>query len=525
MSIKLKKYCILLLQFVFFNTEIIGQGQIAPIRISSTTNDIYIGKYLYVAGTKLNRHDRNLLSFSYLKQCKTLKFWIQNVNIKDTLNMCLLTSKQNRLRLYETAIDSGSNLKILTHEIKPQKLIAESFGYEITIPPKKLYGYTLNHEGNIYPEDFTPVLTDRLQLIHSQNDQFVKTNWLLSFLFLIIGVATFLFIAGLLMFVNSQSLIYLWGGGYSAANALFLLLNVDYYFNFPSFSVTGLIVPTQHVVFAFYTLFISIFFQFKSQNIFLYRLSIALVLTALGLMLLSTVLIYTDISSWLNMFDNQTFVVLEGCLVSLLLYGSTLNIPQKTYVVIGSFGMIVMSVVASLLDIYGQTDIQFFWRTPIAIYGLGILFDLFCLAVALSQRLQNEIEQKNEFENTIIRERLQFDVQLAETEMTALRAQMNPHFIFNCLNSIKLYTLENDSLKATEYMTKFSRLIRLVLENSRSERITLANELETLELYIEMEAMRFKNKVAYQINLADNIDTHYIEIPPLLIQPYVENAI
>lgn len=77
-------------------------------------------------------------------------------------------------------------------------------------------------------------------------------------------------------------------------------------------------------------------------------------------------------------------------------------------------------------------------------------------------------------------------------EMTALRAQMNPHFIFNCLNSIKLYTTDNDAAKASAYLTKFSRLIRLVLENSRSERVTLKNELEALELYLEMEAMRFK---------------------------------
>jgi LytS/YehU family sensor histidine kinase len=109
--------------------------------------------------------------------------------------------------------------------------------------------------------------------------------------------------------------------------------------------------------------------------------------------------------------------------------------------------------------------------------------------------------------------------------MTALRAQMNPHFIFNCLNSIKLYTLENDSATASEYLTKFSQLIRLVLENSRSEKVTLQKELETLKLYIDMEAMRFKDKVRYCINVDERIDAGYIEIPPLLIQPYVENAI
>lgn len=119
----------------------------------------------------------------------------------------------------------------------------------------------------------------------------------------------------------------------------------------------------------------------------------------------------------------------------------------------------------------------------------------------------------------------EFEQKIAETEMTALRAQMNPHFIFNCLNSIKLYTLENDSKTASEYLTIFSQLIRMVLENSRSEKVTLEKELETLRLYIELEAMRFKEKVKYNITVAPEIDLQYTEIPPLLIQPYVENAI
>ena len=110
-------------------------------------------------------------------------------------------------------------------------------------------------------------------------------------------------------------------------------------------------------------------------------------------------------------------------------------------------------------------------------------------------------------------------------ETAALRAQMNPHFIFNCLNSIKLYTLENDSVGAADYLTKFSRLIRLVLENSQAEKISLQVELETLQLYVDMEAMRFKNKFTFTIRMEDDIDPEYIDVPPLLIQPYVENAI
>jgi Histidine kinase len=120
---------------------------------------------------------------------------------------------------------------------------------------------------------------------------------------------------------------------------------------------------------------------------------------------------------------------------------------------------------------------------------------------------------------------VEFQRSLADVSMRALRSQMNPHFIFNCLNSIKLYTTQNDTIAAVNYLTKFSKLIRMALENSRSETVTLDAELQSLELYIQMEAMRFKEKLKYNILIDKNVDSSFIEIPPMLLQPYVENAI
>ena len=189
---------------------------------------------------------------------------------------------------------------------------------------------------------------------------------------------------------------------------------------------------------------------------------------------------------------------------------------------------------------------------PIVFLLLGLVVEAICFSFALSYRSKLVLLEKNRLQQNYskqLEEKLiertselmeqsslaeasklkqvetAFEQKIAETEMTALRAQMNPHFIFNCLNSIKLYTLENDSQTASEYLTMFSQLIRLVLENSRSEKVTLQKELETLRLYIELEAMRFKNKVHYEIKVEPGIDQQYIEIPPLLLQPYVENAI
>lgn len=112
-----------------------------------------------------------------------------------------------------------------------------------------------------------------------------------------------------------------------------------------------------------------------------------------------------------------------------------------------------------------------------------------------------------------------------ETELRALRSQMNPHFIFNCLNSIKSLTLKNETDKASLYITKFSRLMRQVLENSRSEWISLHQEIETLSLYMDMEKLRFQSKFDYQLDISPDLSPHSIQVPPMVIQPYVENAI
>ena len=115
--------------------------------------------------------------------------------------------------------------------------------------------------------------------------------------------------------------------------------------------------------------------------------------------------------------------------------------------------------------------------------------------------------------------------QLAHVQMEALRAQMNPHFLFNTMNSINHYILKNDKKSASSYLTKFSRLIRLVLNHSKAEMVTLQDELESLKLYVELEQLRFEQKFEYQISLADDIKADQVMVPPLLIQPYVENAI
>jgi tetratricopeptide (TPR) repeat protein len=110
-------------------------------------------------------------------------------------------------------------------------------------------------------------------------------------------------------------------------------------------------------------------------------------------------------------------------------------------------------------------------------------------------------------------------------QQQALSAQMNPHFMFNSLNSVQSYILRNDRVKSSEYLARFSRLMRKVLDNSQESFITLNEEFEALNLYIEMELIRFKDSFNYNLSISEDIDLNKHEIPPLILQPFVDNAI
>ena len=109
--------------------------------------------------------------------------------------------------------------------------------------------------------------------------------------------------------------------------------------------------------------------------------------------------------------------------------------------------------------------------------------------------------------------------------LKSLRSQMNPHFIFNALNSVNNYIAKSDERNANRFLSDFSVLMRTVLENSEEDFIPLSKELELLELYVKLEHSRFPDKFDYQVNIEESIDIGSFEIPPMLLQPYIENAI
>lgn len=310
------------------------------------------------------------------------------------------------------------------------------------------------------------------------------------------------------------------------------------------------------LIFAFYLLFISHLLKLNIRQLSWRNPLLPLLLILLAQQAITLFeFFYGKLLFGSNFY--YTFQLAPSAIALLLLLWLIMksNSPLKKYLLAGSLSLIIISLVPSLANIYlfNVSRLMDYFLNYLQFWSyLGLTVECFCFALALAYRVRlteieknrlqqnytlqlkseldtraKEIEDKNqELEAQHIKQlQAVFEQKLAETEMTALRAQMNPHFIFNCLNSIKFFATPNNGDQASEYLTKFSRLIRLVLENSRSPKVTLQNEVEALELYLEMESMRFNHKLSYQIHVQPEIDKEFVEIPPLLLQPYVENAI
>ncbi len=168
----------------------------------------------------------------------------------------------------------------------------------------------------------------------------------------------------------------------------------------------------------------------------------------------------------------------------------------------------------------------------ILLSGIALLILLaFIVYRFINLKRKNEKLEKATLQNSLDIERIQNEKKQSELqnkatdlEMQALRAQMNPHFIFNCLNSINRFIIRNNAAQAADYLTKFAKLIRIILQQSGKSFIPLEDELYYLQLYMDLEALRFEIPFSYEIN-CNGINKSLVMIPSLLIQPFVENAI
>ncbi len=234
-----------------------------------------------------------------------------------------------------------------------------------------------------------------------------------------------------------------------------------------------------------------------------------------------------------------------------------INNSLKYYIIIGSIFLFGTSIAATIIFKFkllpDENELRF------SIFYMGLILENILFSLGLGHKQKRILKERNETEEALLKQlqannllrkqveaQLQKDIEalrnqakierlekqqasygkeLAELKISVLRSQMNPHFIFNSLNSIKRHIIDNEKENAVYYLNKFSKLIRKVLATTREREISLADELETMELYINIENIRFNNAIDFNIDVEDGLQIDTLKIPSLILQPFLENAI
>lgn len=486
-----------------------------------------------------------------------LRFTLRNTHPTDTLRVMHQTGTHGLITLYSDNQVVGQTGIGLPPQRRPDR-----FALLLSVPPDTERTYMVRIMDYYWSP--TPVWSKLSTIPASTATEFgiyAISKWvLLATMSLLAGCLLFMSFFALYSFLLTRDRAFLYYASYTLVGVLFTAHSIDYRFGFGMvfpIRMSDVLSPFPIALFGFiYTLFVAEVLALEEEFPLIWRLLKGL----LFLMALQVSYSLAEFAYGKPFFlDSAVYVYsvvpagLATCLLVIALLMSRSQILY--YLLVGMVFLVGIGIIPGSLDLYFDNLsplLDAFLNYPYFWLVLGLVTESFFFLMALAYRgrlieLENsriqqqysndleaqlaerirEIEQKSRLlETQHIRQlETEFEQKLADTEMTALRAQMNPHFIFNCLNSIKLYTLDNEAEKASEYLTKFSRLIRLVLENSRSKLVSLQNELEALRLYIELEAMRFKKKVQFSIRVAPTVNQQYLRIPPLLLQPYVENAI
>ncbi|MDX1829599.1 MAG: histidine kinase [Lutibacter sp.] len=329
-----------------------------------------------------------------------------------------------------------------------------------------------------------------------------------------------LFIYHFLIYVQNRSKLYLFYSLYIAALTIYLTQDIfpekwntlHQYLNF----------PIQFLAYAAYVAFARILldtrnFIVKWDGFFalIIKILIALVPVFIGIQLFFG-----------YKFQENLFLViaLSFTVFALLAYYVVITkIKDKfsLYFVIGSLIYLVFAHISFAEMYLGKETFLKHGFQPMSFVYFGAILQSIIFSVIIGFIIKR-IEQKSKNAEVKLANKLK---EIEELKMTALQSQMNPHFLFNSLNSINNFVLKNEVEKASDYITKFSRLIRAILNSSSSPTSTLSDELGILALYVKLEQMRVTGGFDYVVNIDKKLHLESIKVPPLFLQPFIENAI
>jgi sensor histidine kinase YesM len=453
-----------------------------------------------------------------------LKIMVENTT-NDTLNLLFTTGSHQSTTLYQNINNQLITVAKTQEKLLPdQRLFRADDQYlPVRFLPKTQYQFFA--KVNDYPKEkfiLKPLLVSRFWQNHNQVRAFYDEYiYILAYGFLI-SVLFFVALFVLLFYVIDRQKYYLFYGFYTISIGLFNLWEYEHspYFHFffsylPVLKFTGnsnIYVFLTHI---FYFLFI---FEFLKLNQTFPRTAkfFRWVIGFLGLMLLIDIVILfiikrLDWSMWLYEFFQNIFPILNIFLL-VMIFRAKGRVARN--IQIGSSFLMLGGLAGFLTHWFNNTPFVLLRIDPSIMFVIGTLLEVFFFSIAIGIRSYKVQKDQDSLFKAV-----------KESELRTLRSQINPHFVFNSLNSIKSYILTHRSVEAAEYLTDFSTLMRSILQHSKEQLISLTDELETTLLYVRLEQLRFEDNFEFIYTLDPKINTDEIQIPPMLLQPYIENAI
>ena len=346
-------------------------------------------------------------------------------------------------------------------------------------------------------------------LIHTLDaDQFVAYD---IFNFLYLGAITIIFLCILTTYLYIREAVYLYYMAYLFSAGIFLfsrsniVLN-DIYSNitpyFPTITYHSR-YTLQYCMHLSYLWFALTFLDFKRNYTLFHKVGVFMTYFFLVCICVTFFLIefFPKNRFWVYLYDVERVVAI-GFTISMQIY-VFVNKKDRlaNFIVVGS-AFFILSAIISVLTLE-----VFYFR-------LGVIIEIIIFSLGLAYRLRQSENAKISLEKEVER-----------VKMIALRTQMKPHFLFNTINSIRALILKGDKDEAYEHLAVFSKLIRYVLESSEHELVPISQELKMLDIYVEMEKMRLSSDFNYQRMVSPSVDKENTLIPPLILQPFIENAI
>lgn len=329
-----------------------------------------------------------------------------------------------------------------------------------------------------------------------------------------------LFVYHLLIYFQNKSKLYLYYSLYLLALSIYLIKHVvseDYssIFLYTNFSV-------QFLAYAAYIAFARDLLDSRTHLVkwdryFEFAIKILLMLAVIFVII--QLLFGYD-------FQKMAFTIVAPLLsiftlVSYYIVLTKIKESTALYFVIGSLIYVILANISFLEMFIGKEAFLNLGVQPMFFVYLGAILQCIIFSVIIGFIIKR-IEQKSKNAEVRLAVKLK---EMEELKMTALQSQMNPHFLFNSLNSINSFIIKNDVEKASDYLTKFSKLIRVILNSSASPVSKLSEELDILALYVKMEQMRVSGGFDYVVNIDKNVNLDKIKVPPLFLQPFIENSI